>query len=319
MFSPTDAALRIDFRPGQANTGAAVGETYAGIEGVHGTDNNDTFIIGQGQTLFAAGGGGRDTFITKAPDSTMIALGGDGTDVFRLDYDGLVLAVDIPGVTQDNFHLLTQAMLESALGLPLSDFRMIIVNPDPLDRLTVSGTTLARTTSSFDFSVGTWADQVGAASETVPNTPVWSSFNLPDNQFLEIRSTSIQTASGGHVVALWQSVLHMAVQQFEAYTLNNGVYELMDQGPGDINEWMNDPPDGDLVEWTPNVVGADTVGIYNMPFVEVAGVREFVWHVEESNSYGDAFALVGGLSGHSISAGMTLNITLPPIPETDWV
>jgi len=91
----------------------------------------------------------------------------------------------------------------------------------------------------------------------------------------------------------------------------------MGTGPGEINKWMLDWPDGELLEWSPDVVDAETVAF--MPFLEVGGVRDFTWHMEADHGSGGGFALVGGLAGPSVSAGLTLTIPLPVVQPPDWI
>jgi hypothetical protein len=201
IFNPADSALRLDLRPNVANAITPNVDRAFDIESVIGTNNADTFIIGGNQVLFAAGGAGRDTFYSKSVDATMVAWGGDGTDVFRTDQGqaGLTLAVNIPGLTRENFGMLTQAGLEAALGLPLSDFSMIIINPDAQDRITVGSTTVT-------YGVQPWEDYT------------YLGFNLYTN--LIAQSGTIPTESGGSIEALHGTTLMNFLSSIEYFDEN---------------------------------------------------------------------------------------------------
>jgi hypothetical protein len=112
IFSPLDSAVHIDIRPGRLNSGAASREVYDGVEAFVGTNGNDSFSVGNRKVMFAAGGAGGDVFSAKEYGATMVAFGGAGTDSFRIDQPGLVLVLNIPGVTEANFSSLSKGVLE---------------------------------------------------------------------------------------------------------------------------------------------------------------------------------------------------------------
>lgn len=114
-----------------------------------GCDGDDTIIVsGASESLFAAGGAGADTFHLAFGDeeSPRVLWGGAGADTFIFDggatsgfaMTGGIAVVSIPGLTEAAFAKLTLADLDLA-GLPLNEFRAIIINPDALDRFEVQG------------------------------------------------------------------------------------------------------------------------------------------------------------------------------------
>ncbi|MEE9453505.1 MAG: hypothetical protein V3V13_03865, partial [Paracoccaceae bacterium] len=148
-FDPSGAGVTVNLEAGTGLGGDAEGDTYADIEVVIGTDNDDhlyaTTTGNMGDSL--AGGDGEDILEINPekadngqPD---IIWGGADSDTFRMvnsgwgDYDGrlTIMVVKIPNLTAENFADINLDDLD--LEYSLAD--VIIVNPDSSDRIEMVG------------------------------------------------------------------------------------------------------------------------------------------------------------------------------------
>ena len=124
--------------------GVTVDMAAQGLECVIGCDGADTITVaGAEDCLFAAGGGGADTFNMvwgEGDEGPRVMWGGAGADTFVFDdgMNGGIAVVGIAGLTEELFASLTLADL--GLGnLNLDLFRAIIINPDEQDRVIIGG------------------------------------------------------------------------------------------------------------------------------------------------------------------------------------
>ncbi|HHW77825.1 MAG TPA: hypothetical protein GX399_12490, partial [Xanthomonadaceae bacterium] len=127
--------------------GVTVDMAAQGLECVIGCDGDDTIVVsGASKSLFAAGGAGADTFhlVFGDEESPRVLWGGAGADTFIFEegMHGGIAVVSIAGLTEEAFARLTLDDLDLG-GLPLNEFRAIILNPDASDRFVV----LARNTT----------------------------------------------------------------------------------------------------------------------------------------------------------------------------
>jgi hypothetical protein len=327
IFRPDEAGVRIDFRPGGIPALGAAGDSYDSIEGVVGTNSADNFRIGNGQVLFAAGRGGNDVFQTSGENgAVMVAFGGAGNDQFRVGKEGLVLCVNIPGLTDAQFAMLTANDLQAAIGLPLSDFAMIIVNPDASDRLIVEGTTVTRLTRTKDVLNDTWAEQVGVSTSPTAEDHTLSlntwSYKLAEQGFTELHTATVETNSGGTISALFLGKHYSGPEEmFEAYYRNaQGTLEAGPQEEGAWNEWMLDPPALPLIAET-EVIDENDVDF--IPIADADGAKAFTyWDANQTpyiSAWSGGLAIAGGLVGASLTAGLTLTLSLDPNANLNWL
>lgn len=304
IFSPTESAVHIDIRPGRLNSGAASREVYDGVEAFVGTNGNDSFSVGNGQVMFA--------------------VGGAGTDSFRIDQPGLVLVVNIPGLTHENFPYLTKDVLETALDGPLSDFSMVIINPDASDRLKVEGTNLRLQTADFDLSRFTWATQNEIDSNKVDEIISVGGFNLGSSEGNRAGQGVIQTESGDIMFAMRDITANGFIDRFESFNQDaEGNLTSVSRDPGEPNAWMNEPAPGRLFQLTNapyrNDEGVELIG--GWPGLgDPSALNAYSYHVVSTIEHAGAFALIGSVNYHAqLSAGKILNITLSPAPPLDWL
>jgi len=173
--------------------GVTVDIAAQGLECVIGCDGVDTITVagiapGPDELLYAAGGGGSDTFIvTHNPgEGPKVLWGGAGADHFdfRLtdpDYsrDQIGIAVvHIEGLTEEAFSRLTLANLGLG-GIDISKLDAIIINPDGLDSYFWGGAPL--TTSNIDLLD---YDDVGYYSHFVSGYDTPASFEVRSSSYL---------------------------------------------------------------------------------------------------------------------------------------
>ncbi len=138
--------------------GVTVDMAAQGLECVIGCDGADTITVGEAEgALFAAGGGGSDTFIVRNGEDgyneggPRVLWGGGGADTFEFEWASYahgIAVVQIEGLTEETFSTLTLADL--GLGsLDLSMFQAIVLNPDQSDRFLYDGSVF---TSALYFS-----------------------------------------------------------------------------------------------------------------------------------------------------------------------
>ncbi|RMA43301.1 hypothetical protein D9R08_06740 [Rhodophyticola porphyridii] len=152
-FASTSGAVEVDFSTGTGTGSHADGDTYDNIEGVVGTDDDDTFVsASNGGVEYFAGGAGNDTIIIKndpgmglfgpegPPDpGTAVIWGGSGPDEIYFEGSTRLMVVNIEGLTEDNFHTFDLDDLDLGPSFDWTLIDAVIINPDAGDRIFYEG------------------------------------------------------------------------------------------------------------------------------------------------------------------------------------
>ena len=95
IASYSDALSGVTINMTDSNhTGDATGDYFSGIEGVQGSNHDDTFVGGSGLFQFS-GGAGNDTYIIDSTESTIVELADNGIDVVQTSLTNYRLAMHV--------------------------------------------------------------------------------------------------------------------------------------------------------------------------------------------------------------------------------
>ncbi|TMV02601.1 hypothetical protein FGK63_20450 [Ruegeria sediminis] len=140
------------------------------VEVAIGGDSADEFFMVSGH--MAAGGEGSDTFYTNDTTDTgpAIVWGGEGEDHFYTE-DGRILAVQVEGLTAENFADFNLDLLGMGSDFDWSAFDLIVLNPDASDKFYNAGRNIAvrsgvYTLQEYEFDV----DDIN--EEDIPEIPI---------------------------------------------------------------------------------------------------------------------------------------------------
>jgi hypothetical protein len=307
--SPT--AVIIDHIAGTGDGGHAEGDTYHGIEAHVGSSHGDAFLSRTDLIGHFAGGDGADTFVLATEvqneweidrSGAMVCWGGAGADEFRMESEGLVLLFEVPGLTVEGFLDLTTEALSDLIPGAVTDYDLIILNPDADDQLFVSDKRVSfGPTEPTPGPFMTDPEMLDVAMTRTGNSfpidtfvfrGVMEDFGYPGHR---VALRQIELASGATVSARTAVERWDIGEYYEVfYRDGEGELQAAGTGPGEANEWMT-LVDPDFVFARSDVVATEDMAV---PFTvnDSAGIRFHHIVVQSPVDYYDGqFAVVGSM------------------------
>ncbi|HGG65001.1 MAG TPA: calcium-binding protein [Rhodobacteraceae bacterium] len=336
--------------------GVTVDLATQGLEVVVGGEGADNFTLnGQGDSLqMAAGGKGADIFTidsmgeTPSSSGPVVVWGGEGADEFRInalggvngngkvytDFAHGILAVNVEGLTVDNFADFDLDLLGLGENFNWDAIDMVVLNPDAEDKFYINGEQIEQkveTLTTFHETEETWpefGEPTFSGSEiTLGSYDALSTYTLTESDFL---GADVTIQSGTRIITYESSTfinnngeeddLHIyepgRIGYAEAFTKGNSVTPKPSQTT--INSW--DPEADD------NLITFEIQKYYWFRVLDQTDTSAFTqqfFHLDTIGGIGTKFMVGGGFVGQSFSADGTITATMPNTEPTfsltDWL